>query len=244
MDSANATLRFLHRGGLRDATFDQFADRVVRAARLQQIRLGQEFAQGQLAAVRGALVQGLRTQVSPSKQAQMVRDSLGLGNYHRQALENYTAALREGQAPTNALRDRRFDRTARRGALTETQVASLSERYRGRLISFRAGALAETEARRAVHAGAREAIQQAIDDRLLSADEVKQTWNTKGDAKVRDTHASMQGQTRMFREVFESGGGAILAYPGDPTASASETVNCRCHLEMELVKAPVFSRNV
>jgi 2'-5' RNA ligase len=89
----------------------------------------------------------------------------------------------------------------------------------------RAARIAATEATRAFNAG-QFAAAQAIegDDRPL----VKQ-WITRQDERVRVTHREANGQLRMLDEPFEVGT-AEMMYPGDPSAPADETINCRCIL--------------
>lgn len=54
----------------------------------------------------------------------------------------------------------------------------------------------------------------------------KKEWLTTMDDKVRDSHASLNGQVVGKDKRFRNG----LRYPGDSSGSASETVNCRCTL--------------
>lgn len=62
----------------------------------------------------------------------------------------------------------------------------------------------------------------------LPADVVAgQEWIATRDARARPSHAAADGQIRVIGEPFEVGG-AVMAYPGDPSAGAKNTVNCRC----------------
>jgi hypothetical protein len=56
---------------------------------------------------------------------------------------------------------------------------------------------------------------------------VTQTWLTRRDDRVRDTHKAAHGQKQPVGGLFEVGG-YLLRWPGDPLAPASETRNCRC----------------
>ena len=47
---------------------------------------------------------------------------------------------------------------------------------------------------------------------------------------TRDTHAAMDGQRRMLDDPFQSPSGALLMYPGDPTAPPEEVINCYCQI--------------
>lgn len=57
--------------------------------------------------------------------------------------------------------------------------------------------------------------------------EVQQQWITRKDTRVRDSHDAAHGQMRDPEKPFNVGE-ALLRYPRDPLAPASETVNCRC----------------
>lgn len=62
----------------------------------------------------------------------------------------------------------------------------------------------------------------------LPADVVAgQEWIATRDSRARPAHAAADGQIRSIGEAFEVGG-ATMAYPGDPSAGARNTVNCRC----------------
>ncbi|MGA5599630.1 phage minor head protein [Streptomyces griseoincarnatus] len=87
--------------------------------------------------------------------------------------------------------------------------------------------IARTEAARAWNAATLAAAEAVTDaGRPL----VKQ-WTTRRDARVRDAHDAADGQIRLLDETFTVGG-VPMRYPGDPTAPASLTVNCRCILRL------------
>lgn len=87
----------------------------------------------------------------------------------------------------------------------------------------RAQRIAMTEATRAFNAGTLAAAQAMTGpDRPL----VKQ-WITRNDARVRDAHRETNGQLQLLDDPFDVDG-TPMQYPGDPTAPAALTVNCRC----------------
>lgn len=61
--------------------------------------------------------------------------------------------------------------------------------------------------------------------RERGADVVKQ-WDATMDANTRESHQKVDGEIRELDERFSNG----LRYPGDPSGSAVEVVNCRCVL--------------
>jgi hypothetical protein len=58
-----------------------------------------------------------------------------------------------------------------------------------------------------------------------------QEWIATRDGRVRSSHSSADGQVRPIGQAFDVGG-ARLAYPGDPSGPADETVQCRCTLAL------------
>lgn len=53
-------------------------------------------------------------------------------------------------------------------------------------------------------------------------------WVSRGDARVRETHRHLDGQTVHRNDYFKSQSGALLDRPGDTTAPIGEWINCRC----------------
>ncbi|MEE8609010.1 MAG: phage minor head protein [Nitrospiraceae bacterium] len=216
--------------------FDQVNDRAVRIIQQDRLRLIREFSAEQRRATRAALTDGIRRGLNPIDQARNFRGSIGLTARQQLAVERYRTLLQEGstEALERTLRDRRFDSTVRsavrRGVpLTNKQVKQMTGRYSERLLAHRAKVIGRTEALRAVHAGNDEAYRQAIDDGVLNVDQLRRTWITARDERVRGSHRGLNGLTRGMDETFPGLGGP-LRFPGDPAAPASETVQCRCAL--------------
>lgn len=87
----------------------------------------------------------------------------------------------------------------------------------------RAQRIAMTEATRAFNAGTLAAAQSLTGpERPL----VKQ-WITRNDERVRMAHRDANGQLQLLDDPFDVGG-VPMQYPGDPTAPADLTINCRC----------------
>lgn len=84
----------------------------------------------------------------------------------------------------------------------------------------RARTIARTETIRASNFGAVEGYQQ-------SGVVERKEWIATRDDKTRDEHSAADGQTVALDEPFDVGGEDLM-YPGDPTASAATTINCRC----------------
>ena len=82
--------------------------------------------------------------------------------------------------------------------------------------------IARTEAHRIQTKASFDAQHKA---KSKGADVVKQ-WDATLDGKTRDSHRKLDGEVRELDEPFSNG----LMYPGDPSGSAAEVINCRCAL--------------
>ena len=89
-----------------------------------------------------------------------------------------------------------------------------------------AARIARTESHIALERGAFEAA------RSLGV-RITKEWISREDAHVRPDHAAAHGQIREIEAPFDVGGEHLL-YPGDPSASARNTVNCRCTVNYRL----------
>jgi len=224
-----------------EVIFDQVNVRAVLAMQNNSLRLVQSLSLAQRNATREALLDGIRRGVNPREAARAIKQSIGLTARQVRAVNSYRAALKDGDssALTRALRDKRFDPTVansiRTGSpLSQAQVDRLVDRYVQRQLIYRSEVIARTEALRSTHEGNDEMFRQAIEDGHFAAEDISQTWNTAMDARVRDTHTTMNGQIRDYGEPFVSGGGNLLRYPGDPLAPAKEVIQCRCTLSTRI----------
>lgn len=62
--------------------------------------------------------------------------------------------------------------------------------------------------------------------------ELKKNWLATPGARTRDDHAFANGQQVGINEEFNVGG-ENMECPGDPDASAANTINCRCSISFE-----------
>jgi len=217
-----------------DFDFDQTNFGAVEAMRRNRLRLIRGFTDQQRLATRQALASGIERGLNPRDQARLFRDSIGLTPYQERIVRNYRQNLEEGdsRALERELRDARFDGAARRAVagekLPKAQIDKMVERYRERMVALRAETIARTESLRSVHEGVQNTYDQAIEDGVLQENQLKRTWNTASDSRVRDSHRPMDGQEKALREPFVTGNGARLMYPTDPNGPAEDTINCRC----------------
>lgn len=247
MLAANRTTALIRREtGRAGVVFDQASESAVLAMRDAQLRMMTEFLRTQRKVARESLVTGAGRGLEPASRARAFRDSIGLTSAQARAVQNFRAALESGR-PSDALRrklrDRRFDRTVRRGNLTPAQIDRMVDRFREKLLKARGDVIARTEARRATNKGVNEAYGQAQAIGAIERGSVTQTWITSADEKVRGSHASMHGQIRPEGVPFISGLGNQLQFPGDENAPVEDVANCRCILKITVgagIPSPVI----
>ena len=102
----------------------------------------------------------------------------------------------------------------------------------GRLSQSQAERIARTSGGGSFEAGQQLAYQDA--------GITKHEWLSSRDAKVRDSHALIDGEEVEIGEPFSNG----LLYPLDPTGSASEVINCRCTSAPVLEEEKAFAKSV
>ncbi len=219
--------------------FDITNNRAVRFLRDEKFRMIQGFSSDMTQATRQALVRGTQAGINPRAQARLFREAIGLTPFQERAVENYRSLLQGGnlEALERELRDRRFDPTVRRAfadgrALSNKEIDRMTTRYRERYLKYRSEVIARTESLRAVHAGQRELIDQAVEAGKVDPTKVTFEWNTRLDDRERKSHRFMDGQIRRLNGEnalpFISGLGNSLRFPGDPFAPGADTIQCRC----------------
>lgn len=108
-----------------------------------------------------------------------------------------------------------------------TRLRAAFAREGAQLGDAREERIARTEAARAWNT----ATLAAARDLTTSERPLVKQWLTRRDTRVRDAHASADGQLRLLDEAFTIAGISMTA-PGDPSAPPALTVNCRCVLKM------------
>jgi hypothetical protein len=200
-------------------------------------RLVSYISQSTRQAVQQSLEANIIAGNNPIKTARDFRDSIGLTDIQEQAVRNFRAGLESGSSTPlqRELRDRRFDRSIQRAiasgeSIPADKVDKMVERYRQRMINFRAQTIARTESIRAINMGEFESLRQAEESGELI---VKYTrhWVFTHDDRTRYSHRGipvLNPNGRSIHEYFITPLGNRLRFPGDPNAPAEEVVNCRC----------------
>jgi hypothetical protein len=134
-----------------------------------------------------------------------------------------------------ARRDKRFDSVVSKAIgsdepLGAANIDRIVSRYADRLLLQRGEMIARTEALEAFNAGRDLAVQQAINEGEVSAQNVTKIWDSAHDTRVRSTHRALSGSKVPMNGVFVSPSGARMRHPGDTSlgAPADEIIQCRC----------------
>ena len=243
IDSGEDTAKFLANAGVATISFDQVNSRAVQIMRENQLRLIREFRDSQREAIRVVMTDGVARGLAPVEQARRFRETIGLTQRQTAAVLNYRRLLEQAgntelsiadqkESLTRALRDKRGDRSVlaaiRRGKpLKAAQITWMVGRYHERSVKYRAEVIARTEALRAAHQGLAPAFAQAIEEGKLIATDIEQQWHSARDGRVRDSHRKLNKTKKKLGEYWQGLHGQ-LRYPGDPSAPAAETIQCRC----------------
>lgn len=133
---------------------------------------------------------------------------------------------------TRKRRDRRFDRLVQRAIndgtpLSAVDIDRITGRYADRLLQLRGENIGRTEVLGSLNQGRNDALRQAVDDGLITEENIQRVWRTAMDERTRDSHADANGQVVGLNEPFVVGG-VEIQYPGDFDAPPEEVINCRC----------------
>lgn len=110
------------------------------------------------------------------------------------------------------------------GLQNEEGIAGLSSRVEtvfNQATDFRSRTIARTETLRATNSAFQEAYKQA--------DIEGKEWVAVEDARLRPSHSAANRQVVKINKRF-SVGSSKMRFPGDPSAPANETINCRCRI--------------
>lgn len=201
-----------------------------------------EITQEQQRVITLIINRGLALGLSKAKMARQIREVIGLTSNQWQWVENYRKQLEtlDPDIFDRQLRDKRSDKLLERlmnegGELTPKQIDKMVERYRQRMIQYRAQTISRTEALRAVRMGEYEALKDAYDGGFIDS-RCRRFWVTCADERVRRAHVQIPGMNpegRGMEESFQTPLG-LLRYPCDPNGLAANVINCRCHLEYRM----------
>lgn len=223
--------------------FDSRPSQSSRVLARMKMDLIQQISQEQRQIVRSIITDSVLNGQGPDVTARRVREAVGLTPTQAQHVANFRRELENlnARALGRALRDRRFDPTVKRAIregtpLSAEQVDSMVAAYKRRYIAYRAVTISRTESLRAANLGQMEAVRDGIRDGSIDPATVVKRWIATKDGKTRDTHRDLDGkEVRGVNSHFVTSTGALIRHPHDPDAPASETINCRCTLAIDIV---------
>ena len=240
---AEATAAYIQSGNRVTIGFDQTNQRALSIMNRNKLQFIRGFDDAQRRATLAALQAGINDGFGPRQIARQFRGSIGLTEEMQRAVDNYRRLLQRigaGDIPTHLqreafsrkLRDRRHDPRLARAireetSLSKTEIDKMVERYRQNSIKRRAENIARTEALSGVHGGQDAALDDAIGNKSILRDEIKQKWNTGQDGRQRDAHQELHLTSVPWGEPWVNSIGPIY-YPGDRSAAVGNIINCRC----------------
>lgn len=110
-----------------------------------------------------------------------------------------------------------------RGLTEQESIELIARRIAGSVRSVsrtRAALIARTEVHGAANWGADRAARE-------SGLDLRKEWVSTVDDRTRMNHMAANGQIRTMDEPFDVGGEKLM-FPGDPSASGANVINCRC----------------
>lgn len=200
--------------------------------------------QTQLNAVRDTLALSLEQGVDVGSTGRILRGSVGLSPRQATALANYERGLTElyttGRTSVTLrglgrpLADARYSLDR----LSEARIEEMVDRYRERLVNYRAEMIARTELARSANRGAYEEQMAQASDGLFGARSANRIWLTTPDDRLCEDCDAMDGQTISFLESFEYDSGADDEEPGAGEVTIMDVPplhpNCRCTTILEI----------
>lgn len=231
-------------------SFDLFSDEVSDWLQNHAAELVTRINEQQREAIRVVLTDGIERGRSnyeialdlvgrKTKTGKRIGGVIGLTDQQAQWAVNARDELRSGDPAkmnnylNRKLRDRKFDWIVKRAIkqgrpVSEKDTSRILARYSRNLLIQRGKTIAQTEALQVFSRARQRVWEQAVEEG--KAEEVRKTWHSEHDARVRFTHTVLTGNTVPLMQQFLSPSGAMLMFPGDPTAPPAEIVNCRCQL--------------
>jgi SPP1 gp7 family putative phage head morphogenesis protein len=145
--------------------------------------------------------------------------------------EQYVALVRTFVGKWTAVRVNTITETTRRRAATVIERGineGLGEDEIGAELRDKIGGIAASRARTIARTETHSASQDAqFEVAQASGLDMVKEWVAIDDDRTRDEHAEVNGDRVAMHESFTVGDDELL-YPGDPSGSPEEVINCRC----------------
>lgn len=229
-------------------SFDPAHPRAAAQAQRQLLDLISRIGNEQKTAIRTALTEAFNDGAGPRQAARAFRDSIGLTDSQRRAVQRYRELLERGSvaALERGLADGRFsprlDTLAARkeylDALTPDDIDRMVASYERRYIKYRSEVIARTETTQTLNAANEEAFTQVIDQAGIGDEFIERTWQYTHDSRTRDSHRNLRtGVVRGMSTPFVTGLGNAALYPCDPSLPAEDRIQCRCTVTHRILRA-------
>lgn len=175
--------------------------------------------------------------------ANQIKTTVGLTQQQQKAVNRFRILLEDGklEALRRVLRDPEFDNLVRDTfrnnlPLTDIQINRMVKRYVNNLKRNRIETIARSEGTKLYHIAQNSLLTKLINEGVIIESQLRRFWINRNDAKVRHSHRQipyMNREGRRFDEAFISPLG-LIKFPGDPSASIGNTINCRCILRVKV----------
>lgn len=116
--------------------------------------------------------------------------------------------------------------------MSDPEFMTLGAIEKGRILRNQFNRYSQFQAERLVRTEATAAANfatSAAATTIFPGDQLQKEWIASFDDRVRDTHSDADGQIVDQNAPFLVGGSQMM-FPGDPSAPASEVINCRCSI--------------
>jgi hypothetical protein len=116
--------------------------------------------------------------------------------------------------------------------MSDPEFMTLGAIEKGRILRNQFNRYSQFQAERLVRTEATAAANfatSAAATTIFPGDQLQKEWIASFDDRVRDTHSDADGQIVDQNAAFLVGGSQMM-FPGDPSAPASEVINCRCSI--------------
>lgn len=183
--------------------FDVSTSRIADILKQKALDKAKELTTQQTLSLRATLTEAISNGWGTAKATTMMKGAVPLNERYTKAWLNYYDRLGNDPEISNAMLDYR------------------TERYRQKLMTYRRKTIARTEINRAYNQGNLEAVQQAIDGKIVKG--AYKVWATSLDERVRASHQLLEGERVKLDEAFPNGS----MFPDD--------VNERCTILEELI---------
>jgi len=198
---------------LRASVNDPSKGEAAHRARLEKLlkKLWRESADAMVTHVFGKKQKALLSSFEPT---------VGVNNIMTDFVSTYGLDKAKQLARTTTDRLRQIINTGIDEGLGERDVAKLIRERTPSIAASRAQTIARTE----THAAANFAVMESAKSTGV---EMRKEWVSATDERTREAHADANGQIVALDEPFNVGGDDLM-YPGDPSGSGENVINCRC----------------